>query len=95
MNLVVLSLIGSALLILYYVLNAYFYYMVLMIILSWIPGIQEKGWYQSLSKISDAYIGRFRGLIVIGYLDFTPIIGFAFYELVLMLLGNVILPAVM
>lgn len=92
--LVMLSMLSSALIILYYFLNAYLYYMILIIILSWIPGIQEKSWYQALSKISDAYIGRFRGLIVIGYLDFTPIIGFTFYELVLILLSNVIIPAV-
>lgn len=92
--LVILSALSSVLIILYYILTAYFYFMILMIILSWIPGIHEKDWYQSISKISDAYIGRFRGLIVIGNLDFTPIIGFAFYELVLSLLAYYIIPAV-
>lgn len=90
----VLSMLASILFVVYQILNLYLYFMIVMIILSWIPGIYEKGWYQSLSKISDFYIGRFRGLIVIGPLDFTPILGFLFYELVLYFLGNYIIPAV-
>ncbi len=88
------SVLSSILIVVYYLLNAYFYFMVAMIILSWIPGIYDKGWYQALSKISDVYIGRFRGLIVLGNIDFTPIIGFLFYELVLVLLANYVIPAV-
>lgn len=92
--LVNLSVLSNILVTLTTVMNIYLYFMIIMIILSWIPGIYETGWYQKLSKISDFYIGRFRGVIVIGRIDFTPIIGFILYEAALQLLVLYIIPAV-
>lgn len=57
--------------------------MIVLVIMTWIPGIYEKGWYQQLRKTIDWYIKKFTGLIVIGPVDFTPILGFLLYEMAL------------
>lgn len=96
MNLIIIStILASILSVIVLILTIYLYYMIVMIILSWIPGVYEKTWYQKMSKISDFYIGKFRGLIVIGNLDFTPIIGFVLYEVALELISRVIIPAIL
>jgi len=66
---------------LYYILLGYFYFMIANIILSWIPGIHETKFYQVMNRITNFYMGRFKGLIVIGMMDFTPILGFLIYQL--------------
>lgn len=68
---------------LFYALQIYFYFMIAVVIIGWIPGIREYKWFQVCERISDFYLGRFRGLLVWNYLDFTPILGFIIYELAL------------
>ena len=69
--------------------------MMLVILLSWIPGIYETSWYYKLRKVCDFYMGRFRGWVVLGNIDFTPIIGFLIYEFALQMLGSYVIPMVM
>jgi uncharacterized protein YggT (Ycf19 family) len=64
----------------YWILRIYFGYMIILILISWVPGVIEQGWYQKLRSTIDWYIGKFRGLIVIGPVDLTPILGFILYE---------------
>ena len=78
-----LSVLSDSLIVLYHILNVYFYYMIFVALLSWIPGVFNTSWYYKLRKISDFYMGRFRGWIVIGNIDFTTIIGFLIYEFAL------------
>lgn len=68
---------------LYYALSIYFYFMVAVIIVGWIPGIREYRWFQVCERIVDFYLGRFRGLLVFNFIDFTPILGFIIYQLAL------------
>lgn len=75
----------------YWILNIYFWYMIVVILISWVPGVIEKGWYQKLRSTIDWYIGKFRGLIVVGPVDFTPILGFLLYEAALEGLRRIII----
>lgn len=78
-----MGIIKLLLIYLFYILHSYFYFMIAVVILSWVPGIREYKWFRTCEKISDFYLGRFRGLIVIGYLDLTPILGFFIYQMAL------------
>jgi len=62
------------------VLEIYFYLMIAVILLSWFPELRGSSWYQTLIKITDPYLRLFRGIIVIGQFDFTPILGFLLYQ---------------
>lgn len=70
---IILNLIVSA-------LEIYFYLMIAVILLSWFPEARQTSWYQSLLKITDPYLRLFRGIIIIGQFDFTPILGFLLYQ---------------
>ena len=94
-NVLANAVLGRILIGLYYILNFYFYFMLITIILSWIPGIQGSKFYQFMRKISDVYIGKFSGWLVVGIVDFTPIIGFVIYELALELFASNIIPMVL
>ncbi|MFP4286819.1 MAG: YggT family protein [Candidatus Izemoplasmataceae bacterium] len=65
--------------IIYYILRIYLYILVAYVLLSWIPELRSTRFYQILHQITEPYMRLFRGLIVIGYFDFTPIIGFMLY----------------
>ena len=62
------------------VLNIYFYMMIAYVLLSWIPSIRESKLYYYLHVIVNPYMRLFRGLVVIGHFDFTPILGFMLYS---------------
>jgi len=62
-------------LVLYYLVYIYMGICVVSIILSWITPIHNSGFYKIINKISGAYLDTFRGKLVLGGLDFTPIIG--------------------
>ena len=75
---------------LYYLLSAYFYVLIAYVILSWIPDIKQSRFYYVLHLIADPYMRLFRGIIVIGQFDFTPIIGFIVYNFGLYAFGEFI-----
>ncbi len=64
---------------LYYVLQIYFYILIGYILLSWIPDIRNTRFYYYLHQIADPYMRLFRGILVFGQMDFTPIVGFMLY----------------
>ena len=67
-------------LILYIILRAYQGVMGLSIITSWIPGVRSTKIGILINRTSDLYLGYFRGFLVFGGIDFTPMIGIAIYE---------------
>jgi YggT family protein len=85
MDILIYALIG-----LYYLMYGYLYFMIATIILSWIPGIRESKFYQIMDRITTFYMGRFRGILVFGMMDFTPILGFIIYQLALFGLSQLI-----
>ena len=62
------------------VLEVYFFILIAYILLSWFPTIRESRFYYYLHRIADPYMRFFRGFLVIGSMDFTPIVGFLIYR---------------
>ncbi|HQA19591.1 MAG TPA: YggT family protein [Bacilli bacterium] len=75
--------IQKVLVILYYILFYYHYIMVAGVILTWIPSLYNYRLFQLIHYLSDGYLGYFRGKLVIGFIDFSPIVGFSLYFLLL------------
>jgi hypothetical protein len=71
-------------------LDLYLYFITIVLILSWIPGIREHRWFATCERIADFYIGRFHGLIVFRNADFTPILGIILFEIFLYFFGYII-----
>ena len=69
------------LLALYWVLRIYFYFIIASIILSWLPDIKRSPFGRLISRITDPFMNVFRGLLVVGMLDFTPMIGIILYQI--------------
>ncbi len=61
-------------------LQYYYYILIGSILLSWIPDLKKSTVGQFVDKLANPYMRIFRGWIVIGVMDFTPIIGFIFYQ---------------
>ena len=66
----------------YYLLTIYFYIMIVYVILTWTPLVNSK-FFRLLSKIVDPYLGIFRGWLVFGQIDFTPMFGLILFQLLL------------
>jgi YggT family protein len=64
--------------------------MIAYILMSWIPELRRSKFYGFVSSVTDPYLRIFRGLIVIGMMDLTPIIGLMLYQFGLSALGQVI-----
>ncbi len=60
-------------------LQVYFYLMIAYVLLSWVPSIRETKIYYYLHVITNPYMRIFRGVLVFGSFDFTPIVGFIIY----------------
>lgn len=71
-------------------MRVYYYILIAGIIVSWIPNSNRYLIFRIIRKTSDAYIGPFHGLLVFGFLDFTPIIGFLIYNFIYSSLGGLI-----
>ena len=65
---------------LYLLMMAYGAFMSISIIMSWIPPLYDTKVFRFFRKGTDFYLRPFRGLLVLGFLDFTPIIGLAIYS---------------
>ncbi len=66
--------------ILNYAIQAYFYMLIAYILLSWVPSIRESKFYYYLHVITNPYMRIFRGFLVVGNFDFTPMIGLLLYS---------------
>lgn len=76
----------SFLVVLWYILRIYLSIVIIGIILTWFPGAFDYKLPRIIRKMSEWYLGRFTGVIVLGSIDFTTIIGVLLYEGVLDLL---------
>lgn len=63
-----------------YALQGYYWVLIASVLLSWIPELRNTGLYRIIRGIADPYMRLFRGLLVFGMMDFTPIIGFLLYS---------------
>ncbi len=72
--------------IIYLIFQAYGAIMTISILLSWIPGAFEIVFFRQIRKISDWDLETFRGKIVFGVVDFTPLVGLLIYSFILNLL---------
>ena len=75
---------------LYILMYIYWAVMFVGIIMSWIPNANRYGFCRVIRKIGDAYLGPFRGLLVIGFLDFTPVLGFILYRFIINIVAGFI-----
>lgn len=65
----------------YYILYAYFWVIIIYILLGWIPSIRQSKFYYQLHIIVSPFMDTFRGLLVIGMIDLTPMIGLFLYNI--------------
>jgi YggT family protein len=79
-----------ALTLLFFILQAYFYLMITFILLSWFPSVHESKIFYYLYVITNPYLRIFRGVLVFGTLDFTPIVGFMIYSYGLNAFGQLV-----
>ena len=63
-------------------MRIYYYVLLAGIVIGFIPNHDRILPLHIIRKASDAYIGPFRGLLVFGFFDFTPIIGFLLYNFI-------------
>lgn len=61
-------------------LRIYFYILIAFVLLSWFPEFRHTKFYRVIAQIAMPYMRLFRGLLVFGSFDFTPILGFLLYQ---------------
>ena len=66
--------------ILFNILLIYNFILIGGIILSWFPMLNRFALFRFVNKLSDLFMGPFHGYLILGPLDFTPIIGFMLYD---------------
>lgn len=76
--------------ILFIFLRVYYSIMIICIFLTWIPSLYRYKFFRVLHYIGGGYLNYFRGKIVIGFLDFTPMIGLLLYSFMLSFLAVLI-----
>lgn len=63
-----------------YILDFYYLFLIANVILSWLPFLYKYKFFRFIGFIGDLFLEPFTNLIVIGPIDFTPIIGFGIYS---------------
>ncbi len=76
--------------VLYFILNIYMFAIIGYILLSWVPELRNSRIYAFLHQIVDPYLRIFRGFLVFGNFDFTPIIGILLLRFFLMFMADFI-----
>ena len=66
--------------ILYYLLFAYNYILIAGVIMTWLPFLYNFRIFRFIATMANWYMGPFRGVLVLGPIDFTPLIGFFLYD---------------
>lgn len=69
--------------IVFMLLRGYYYLLILYIILSWVVDTKTSVLYQTVGVFCDPFFRIFRGLLVFGGMDFTPMLGLILYQLAL------------
>ncbi|MDD3864873.1 MAG: YggT family protein [Candidatus Izemoplasmatales bacterium] len=73
----------------YYVLYVYFFIIIVQVLLSWTPIVKTR-FYEFLTKITNPYMSLFRHWLVIGNIDFTPMIGLILFQVILAFIARVL-----
>ncbi len=76
--------------IIYWLLKVYYWILIAFVLGSWIPELRNSRIYRVIYQLADPYMRLFRGFLVIGMMDFTPIIGFLLYQFGLSYLAQMI-----
>jgi len=66
--------------VLFQILLFYNYILIAGIFLTWLPMLYNFKFFRIIKKMSDWYIEPFSGYLILGPIDFTPIIGFIIYD---------------
>lgn len=67
----------------YYLMLGFSGLITISIILTWIPGLYNYSLFRGIRKLTDTYMEPFQGRLVLGMLDFTPIIGVVLFDFIL------------
>lgn len=67
-------------LVLYYIFNLYSFLITIDIVLSWFPSLYELRFVRLIHNITNPYMKYFDNFLVIGPLDFTPVVGIIILE---------------
>jgi len=70
----------------FWILQVYFMIMIVSIFLTWIPGVFQYKFFRVIRRIGNWYLRPFRGLLILGPIDFTPIIGIFLFRFIIGLL---------
>ena len=60
-------------------LTVYYWILIAYVLGSWIPELRKTKIYRAIYQLANPYMRIFRGLLVFGMMDFTPIRGFLLY----------------
>jgi len=76
--------------IVYWMLKVYYWILIAFVLGSWIPELRNTKIYRVIYNLANPYMRLFRGFLVIGMMDFTPILGFMLYSFGLTYLAQMI-----
>lgn len=65
----------------YWALQIYFYLIIASVLMSWVPELKKTRIGQLIERLVSPFMSIFRGIIVIGMFDFTPMLGLFLYQL--------------
>lgn len=60
----------------------YFYNLILIggVLLTWVPFLYKFGIFRLIARMANWYLEPFSGVLVLGPIDFTPLIGFFLFD---------------
>jgi len=71
---------------LYYILLFYGFIIFVSIILSWVPNANDYKILRKIRQMGDWYLWFFRGKLILGSIDFTPMVGLFLYQYIVSLI---------
>lgn len=69
--------------VIFWLLTVFNGFLSISILISWVPSLTNYKIFRAIIKVSDWYLKPFRGVLVIGPIDFTPLIGIGIYGFIL------------
>lgn len=67
----------------FWILRVFNVFLGISIIMSWIPPLNEYMFFRGIRKVSDWFLRPFRGVLVFGPIDFTPMIGITIFQFII------------
>ena len=74
----------------YWALRIYFYIIIASILMSWVPELKNTRIGKLIDRIANPFMRIFRGILVIGMFDLTPMVGLFLYQLGLTYLAQMV-----